>query len=258
MNDLKKETNTKFNSNLVLVFIVLALVALLVWFVVIPKLNPPVPKIPVVTEETIPPPPPPPPAPKVIKRVDPVYPQAAITAKIEGRVEVEVTVGIDGLVKDVKVLKSDSSYLDQAAIDAVKQWVYEPFIKDGKPVEFINTIIVGFLLNEANLTTGPIGGVVGGVVPVRAIGDIKPPKRVKEVAPIYPEDARQARVEGVVILECTTDTYGRVMGVKVLRSIPVLDQAAIDAVRQWKYEPMIINGEAHAVVFTVTVRFQLK
>ncbi|MBP1770759.1 MAG: transport protein TonB, partial [Candidatus Aminicenantes bacterium] len=67
-----------------------------------------------------------------------------------------------------------------------------------------------------------------------------------------------ARVEGIVIVEATTDVYGRVTGVKVLRSIPLLDQAAIDAVRQWVYEPMILNGRPRPVVFTVTVRFQLK
>jgi protein TonB len=78
------------------------------------------------------------------------------------------------------------------------------------------------------------------------------------VAPIYPEIARQARVEGVVIVEATTDIYGRVISAKLLRSIPLLDQAALDAVRQWQYEPMIINGRPRPVIFTVTVRFQLK
>ncbi len=108
-----------------------------------------------------------------------------------------------------------------------------------------------------------MGGVLGGVVgeveaPVRAIGEIKPPKLIKQVDPVYPEIARQARVEGVVIVEATTDIYGRVQGIKVLRSIPLLDQSAIDAVRQWVYEPMIINGRPRGVIFTVTVRFQLK
>jgi protein TonB len=108
-----------------------------------------------------------------------------------------------------------------------------------------------------------VGGVLGGVVgeveaPVRAMGDIKPPKLLKEVAPVYPEIARQARVEGVVIIEATTDIYGRVVSWRVLRSIPLLDQAAIDAVRQWVYEPMIIHGKPRGVIFVVTVRFQLK
>jgi protein TonB len=93
---------------------------------------------------------------------------------------------------------------------------------------------------------------------VRAENDIKPPKLIKEVAPVYPEVARVAVIEGVVILGVKTDEAGKVKDVIVLRSIPLLDQAAIDAVRQWVYEPMIIDGKAVPVVFTVTVRFQLK
>jgi len=108
-----------------------------------------------------------------------------------------------------------------------------------------------------------VGGVLGGVVgeveaPIRAVGEIKPPKLIKKVEPLYPEIARQARVEGVVIIEATTDMYGRVASVKILRSIPLLDQAAVDAVRQWVYEPMVINGKPRGVIFTVTVTFKLK
>ncbi|MDH5706384.1 MAG: TonB family protein [Candidatus Aminicenantes bacterium] len=124
---------------------------------------------------------------------------------------------------------------------------------------------------ERGVEGGVVGGVLGGVVgdvlreeagdeeaPVRAVGEIKPPKIVKQVDPVYPETARQARVEGIVILEVTTDIYGRVAEVKLLRSIALLDQAAIDAVKQWVYEPMIINGRPRGVIFTVPVRFQLK
>ena len=110
---------------------------------------------------------------------------------------------------------------------------------------------------------GVVGGILGGVVgeveaPVRLYGEVKAPKLIKQVDPIYPEIARQARVEGIVIIEAVTDIYGRVQTMKVLRSIPLLDQAALDAVRQWVYEPMIINGRPRGVIFTVTVRFTLK
>jgi protein TonB len=110
---------------------------------------------------------------------------------------------------------------------------------------------------------GVVGGVLGGVVgeveaPVRTGGNIKPPKLIKEVPPDYPEIARQARVEGVVIIEATTDIYGRVASWRIMRSIPLLDQAAIDAVKQWVYEPLVVNGRPRGVIFTVTVRFKLK
>ena len=95
-------------------------------------------------------------------------------------------------------------------------------------------------------------------LPVRAVGPVSPPRLVRRVEPSYPEIARQARVEGVVILEAATDVFGRVTKVSVLRSIPLLDQAAVDAVKQWIYEPMVVNGRPRPVVFTVTVRFDLK
>jgi len=93
--------------------------------------------------------------------------------------------------------------------------------------------------------------------PVRAIGEIKPPKLIKKVEPVYPAIAMEARVEGVVILEVTTDIYGKVKNIKVLRSIPLLDQAAIDAVKQWEYEPLFIDSKPRGVIFTATVFFKL-
>ncbi len=79
--------------------------------------------------------------------------------------------------------------------------------------------------------------------PIRIKGDIKPPKILKMVEPVYPEIARQAAVEGVVILETRIDESGRVANVKILRSIPLLDQAAMDAIRQWVYEPFMIDNK---------------
>ncbi|MFI5007263.1 MAG: energy transducer TonB [Solirubrobacterales bacterium] len=92
---------------------------------------------------------------------------------------------------------------------------------------------------------------------VRVGGQIKAPKRLKHVAPGYPEIARQARVQGVVILECTIDPEGKVTRVTVLRGIPLLDQAAVDAVKQWVYAPTLLNGLPVPLIMTVTVNFRL-
>ena len=71
-------------------------------------------------------------------------------------------------------------------------------------------------------------------------------------------DPRAAHVQGVVILEAVLDAQGRIESVQVLRSIPLLDQAAADAVRQWRYTPVLLNGQPVAVVTTVTVNFTLR
>jgi periplasmic protein TonB len=106
---------------------------------------------------------------------------------------------------------------------------------------------------------GPILNVLAGDVekPVRAAGDVRAPALVRRIAPDYPEIARQARVEGIVLIEAETDIYGRVRNARILRSLPLLDQAALDAVRQWVYEPLVVNGRPRGVLFTVTVTFKL-
>ena len=68
---------------------------------------------------------------------------------------------------------------------------------------------------------------------------------------------RAQRVEGVVILEITVDGTGRVRDAQVLRSVPLLDQAAIDAVRQWEFAPTLLNGAPVPVIMTVTINFTL-
>ena len=192
--------------------------------------------------------------PRLIKRVDPFYPEIARQARVEGIVILEVATDIHGRVADVRILRS-IPLLDQAAIDAVRQWVYEPAVIDGKPRGMIFTATVTFVLDGGKPKTRVETGAEQE--PLRITSGVEGPKALKKVDPVYPLKARQAHVQGVVILEATTDIYGRVQTIKVLRSIPLLDQAAIDAVRQWVYEPVVINGKPRELTFTVQVQFIL-
>jgi protein TonB len=94
--------------------------------------------------------------------------------------------------------------------------------------------------------------------PLRVGGEIRPPRKVHDVAPVYPVIAQTARVEGLVIIEALIDTSGRVQSTRVLRSIPLLDAAAVAAVEQWQYTPTLLNGTPVPVVMTVTVSFHLR
>jgi protein TonB len=78
------------------------------------------------------------------------------------------------------------------------------------------------------------------------------------VNPVYPPIAQSARVQGVVIIEAIIGPDGRVTEAKVLRSIPLLDAAALDAVKQWVYTPTLLNGVPVPVIMTVTVNFTLQ
>ena len=93
--------------------------------------------------------------------------------------------------------------------------------------------------------------------PLRVGGSIRQPQKIHHVAPVYPEIARSARVSGIVILEALLGEDGTVRGVRVLRSVPLLDAAAIAAVREWRFTPTLLNGTPVPVVMTVTVAFNL-
>ena len=94
--------------------------------------------------------------------------------------------------------------------------------------------------------------------PVRVGGNIKAPTKIQHVNPIYPQDALDARVTGMVIIEATINPEGSVETATVLRSVPMLDQAALDAVKQWRFTPTMLNGLPVPVIMTVTVNFTVK
>ena len=94
--------------------------------------------------------------------------------------------------------------------------------------------------------------------PIRVGGDIVPPTKVKNVNPVYPAAAVSDKVQGQVVIEATIGADGKVQEAKVLRSIPQLDQAALDAVRQWEFTPTLLKGVAVPVIMTVTVSFSLQ
>jgi protein TonB len=130
---------------------------------------------------------------------------------------------------------------------------------------------------EGGIPGGIVGGIVGGIMtdvappalppppppvpqrlgPVRIGGEIKAPALIHRVEPIYPDIAVMAKATGVVILEATIDERGEVTNVVVLRSRKMLDQAAVDAVKQWRYTPLLLNGAPRAFVLTVTLNFSL-
>jgi periplasmic protein TonB len=87
---------------------------------------------------------------------------------------------------------------------------------------------------------------------------IREPKRISGPTPEYPVIARTSKVQGTVILEAVIDEHGEVGRIKVLKSLPFLDQAAISAVQQWRYTPTLLNGFPVSVLMTITVNFTLQ
>ncbi len=121
---------------------------------------------------------------------------------------------------------------------------------------------------EGGVPGGVVGGVVGGlpqsaptpppVALVRVGGVIRAPKLLESPRPEYPALATQARVTALLILEAEVGPDGRVRQVKVLRGHPLFDEAALTAVRRWRYQPLLLNGVPTPFLVTVTVNFNLK
>ena len=104
----------------------------------------------------------------------------------------------------------------------------------------------------------PFDQAMARLQPVRVGGNIQVPTKVKDAKPVYPPIAQSARVQGVVIVEALIDESGNVSNARVIRSIPLLDMAAMEAVSRWQYTPTELNGRAVAVIMTVTVNFALQ
>jgi protein TonB len=106
--------------------------------------------------------------------------------------------------------------------------------------------------------TGSSSPAVGPSGPLRLGSTVSPPKKVKDVRPVYPPLAMAMQARGTVIIDVTIGTDGKVHDAKVIHSVPQLDLAALDAVRQWEYEPTRVNGALVALILTVVVNFAIQ
>jgi len=104
----------------------------------------------------------------------------------------------------------------------------------------------------------PRPGVAAQYGPIRVGGVIKSPTRIFSVNAIYPEEAKAAGIEGAVVMRITIGEDGSVTNVVVLRSVPMLDEAAIESVLQWRYQPTLLNGVPVEVEMNATVNFALQ
>lgn len=151
----------------------------------------------------------------------------------------------------------------RSAASAVRQWRYDPPFK--APISF--NVTVSFSpdgVERGENAAGTEARTPPAPTPprtddgaIRVGGAIGPPAKTKDVRPVYPPEAKAQNVQGVVIVEIRIDEEGRVSDARVLRSIPLLDQAALDAVRQWEFTPTLLNGVPTPVVMTVTLNFTL-
>lgn len=231
------------------------------------------------------------PSPAKVKDAPAAYPPEARAAGIAGVVFVDAVIGVDGSVKDATVVGSIPA-LDAAALAAVRQWQYAPTMADGRAVEVVKLVTIKFSTAPGSTPADGIdvarfheaqghyadaeAALTQTIAMVRDLrqqspakpaspirlargvaGEIRAPVKIFDVRPIYPKGAADRKIQGVVVLEVTIATDGLVTNVRVLQSVPGLDDAALTAVRQWRYTPATNDGMATDVISTVTVNFAL-
>lgn len=140
----------------------------------------------------------------------------------------------------------------------------DPTPDDPEPIEYEDAVTpevdflegVGVAEDLFAIPSGPPGPSTG---PIQISGNVKAPERIFSPDPIYPEEARMARIQGVVILQTIIDALGKVNDVRVLKGLPSgLTEAAVEAVSQWRFNPATLDGKPVAVYYMVTITFSVQ
>jgi TonB family protein len=220
------------------------------------------------------------PMPGLLRRLEPDYPIEAAKKGITGHIVVDVVIDKAGNVRDARIAHSVPE-LDRAALDAVRQWRFAKPQVSGAPADIAATVVLAFTLgrdappvNELDLAetalaraletitreASCIAAVSAAATAQRraGAGGFEPPRKIRDVRPVYPALAQKARVTGAVVMEAVIDENGRVTCTRVLKSVPLLDQAARDAVSQWEFSPVRMSGVPVPFRLTTTVNFTLQ
>ncbi|HEX4784030.1 MAG TPA: energy transducer TonB [Candidatus Sulfotelmatobacter sp.] len=212
----------------------------------------------------------------ITKKINPIYPPIARHTRIQGSVILQVQISKSGDVENMQLF-SGHPLLAPAAIDAVKQWKYKPYLLNGEPVEVQTRVTVNFTLPDKSPAYGVAGDAPGGIPPdgkggvvsstpsdanqravrVRVSQGVMAGLLLTKVPPEYPPAAKDQHIQGVVLLSVIIDRQGSVSNIQLISGHPLLAPAAIDAVKQWTYKPYLLNGEPVEVQTQITVNFTL-
>jgi TonB family protein len=206
---------------------------------------------------------------RLIKRVDPVYPGIAVSDQVDGDVVMRVTIAADGSVTNIRVTHG-LPQLIRPAVHAVSQWQYEPYRVNGVATPIDTGITVHFKFAKNTLSPGGAAQAEDKSAPLAVARPSLPPPpegvmrisgRVmatmveKKVDPTYPADAVAVNAQGTVLLLATIRKTGEVGDVQVVAGPQRFRDAAMDAVKQWRYQPYVVEGEPVDVQTTIMLDF---
>lgn len=218
------------------------------------------------------------PIPRRVYAVMPTYPQQLVQSGLQAFITAQVVIDDSGRVVETRRVYSGISRVSDYAQpqpspvdgnaadifwstvdDALQRWQYEA--PSMAPIAFPVSFRFGPDRDgiELNATPAPFNPAPLWHAGAVSVGNgIAPPEKVKNVPPVYPLEAQNAKVQGLVIVEVRIEADGRVSNARVMRSVPQLDQAALDAISQWEFSPTLDReGRPTPVIMTVTVQFTL-
>jgi len=192
----------------------------------------------------------------LVHQVVPVYPEIAKAAHISGTVVMHCIIAKDGSVEELQYV-SGPPLLLKSAMDAVRQWKYKPTLLNGAPVEVDTTVAVVFTLGGSKEAEPAQQQDAPAHRPDIMMSTLQPLHLISKPLPIYPEEAKAKHIEGIVLLRARISADGSVKELEFDSGPPELMDAAMDAVRKWKYSPMVVNGETVEAQGRVAILFSL-
>jgi TonB family protein len=195
----------------------------------------------------------------LIYKPDPVYPEIAKAAHVQGAVVLHALISKTGTIESLHAI-SGPQMLQGSAMDAVRQWTYKPYLLNGQPVEVETTITVNYTFGEDSAETpgqAPSAEDIG-VAPKLIGGAVSAPMVIYQVNPGYSEQARAAKFSGVVLVNLWVDQNGNPTHVHIVRGVGMgLDEKALEAVSQYKFKPAMEDGKPVMVQLNIEVNFRI-
>ena len=233
---------------------------------------------------------------QLIRQVAPVYPLIAKTAHITGTVVLHAIIGKDGTVEDLQFV-SGPPLLLKSAMDAVKQWQYNATLLMGEPVRVDTTISVVYVLGGKNPNNAADSSVPPGTADppaeptgetsqdaakdasasqdtasvtapanppapkpmrIRLGGNVALANLVHRVDPVYPQSAKDQQIQGTVLLHAVIAHDGTIQTLEYVSGPPELRESAMNAIKQWRYKPTLLNGQPVEVDTTISVVYTIQ
>jgi TonB family protein len=189
------------------------------------------------------------------------YPPPAREGKIEGEVIAIMAISATGEVRSVQVVKGDAA-LGKSVEDTLSQWKFKPIMKGDTAIPVIGKATFTFALSDtaqvANGVPGAIGPATEHPARVRVSSRVSMALLANRIAPLYPENAKRAHIQGTVLLRAVINREGDISHLEFISGPSELVSAAMEAVKQWRYKPYLFMGSPVEVETQIQVNFQLR